>query len=648
MTFPRLFRLLATVAACVLAGAVLGGPARAASSAEYLGVNLQPLQQNSDIANERWGSFLQPLADGRMNIHRIQADWAIMEPRAPVNGVHTYQWNADGGGRRSMDWTITELAKRGLRAVPTLNNSPQWARERGTNLPDSSFANFAAFSVAYIKRYGPGGTFWAEHPELPQLPATQYELWNEANSGNFWTGKTDAPAYARFLAAVYPAIKSATSGVTLMPSIGWPDAANYLNALAQNGATPYMDAIAFHPYSPSARSMMVLVAGLRSTLTSIGRGDLPIFITESGQPANYQGTGKQHAYDGPVNDPTRAATQSLTAEALAHSDCGVSSFLVYAVTGTETNREILSEGFMGILRYADAAPNQTGLALQRASQRWVTDVANGSVARNGQLVVCGQGATPLPALLPLTLKGERGTSGGCVSGLVGFDGNPLEEADLVLETPDGRISRNGTNATGTTQSCVPDGPPINYVDVFAEVKNVARSPTIRCDIPVTTCAFVRSVAEGAGPPVCTVGLKALPPVRDRKGKKSSTVVRARLICDAFRSTQVKKLKVRLRGLTKAGKPRYRTRIVRRLVQPRFTLAYRPVKKGKETRLRYVTLQHGKEVRFTVRRKIAAGDQLSIIHKVNPKRDRLPAVRVTVTLPKPKAAPKKKATAKPKT
>jgi hypothetical protein len=629
-------------------GALLGcvafalpGAARAASSAEFLGVNLQPLQQNPAIAEDRWGSFLQPLADGQMRIHRIQADWSIMEPKAPVNGVHSWQWNAGGGGRNSMDWTIAQLASRGLRAVPTLNNSPSWARGGGSNLPDSSFSAFADFSIAYIQRYGPGGSFWAEHPELPQLPATHYELWNEANSSNFWTGKADAAAYARFLKVVYPKVKAAAPQATLMPSIGWPDAANYMAQLAANGAAADADAIAFHPYAPSADSMLKLVKALRATLGAFGRPDLPIYITESGQPANYSGTGKLHAYDGAVNDATRAATQALAAESLAHSDCGVNSFLVYAVTGSETNKEILSEGFMGILGYANAAPNATGLALQRASRRWAAAVASGSPTPSGHLQICGAGVTPPAALLPLTLQGSRGSSGGCVAGVVGFDGNPLEEADLVLTTPDGRVSRNGTNAAGKTESCVPDGPAIDSVDVYGELRNAARSPVLRCDIPVTRCAQIVA-ANQAAPAPCSVSLKVPTPRRDRRGVRSSARVKAKLVCDGYKSFRSVKLKVRLKGSTKSGKPRYRTVVVKRLIQPRFTVSYRVKGQKRERRLRSLTLPHGKTVSFTLHRSIRKGDELALVHLANPKKDALPRVRASVTLKKPLAPKRAKA------
>ena len=37
----------------------------------------------------------------------------------------------------------------------------------------------AAFVTSFAQRYGPGGSFWAQHPELPYLPVESYEIGNE-------------------------------------------------------------------------------------------------------------------------------------------------------------------------------------------------------------------------------------------------------------------------------------------------------------------------------------------------------------------------------------------------------------------------------------------------------------------------------------
>ena len=60
-------------------------------------------------------------------------------------------------------------------------------------------AQFQDFVRAAVGRYGTGGTFWREHPDLPNIPVTDWQVWNEANSPLFWKPKPDAAAYLELL-----------------------------------------------------------------------------------------------------------------------------------------------------------------------------------------------------------------------------------------------------------------------------------------------------------------------------------------------------------------------------------------------------------------------------------------------------------------
>lgn len=644
------------VAGSALLGAV-ASPASAVPSAEYLGVNMQPLMKDPAIPEARWDSFMRPLADGQMRVHRVDINWRLAEPSKPAGGQRTYVWNNGPGTRTSIDFLVTSMVRNGLRPQPVFTAAPTWAFQQGG---EAWFADYTAFVTAFAQRYGPGGAFWAENPGLPELPPLDFEIWNEANSPNFWTGRADAPAYARLLKVLYPQLKAAAPWARLHVSIGWPEASDYLRELAQQGAGGLFDGVAFHPYAPTAPAILRLVTSMRGALAAVGRGTAPIIVNETGQPAVYSGTGAQHAYAGKVADATRAATQSIAADILARADCGVEQFSVYAITGSETSREIIDEGYMGVLRYADGSPNATGRALQRASLRWVTAVQSGNPLPAGPLRLCSEPATAQAALLPLELSITAAGSS-CVRGSVGYDGNPLEESTLVLERPDGRSHRTSPDAFGSSEVCIPDGPPVSTVDVHAEVPKAARSATYRCDVPITPngCVLVQPppgvAAQAAGAaPICTVRVTALRPIRARRGRQSSTKVRATLLCPQYRTYKNLKKRVRVKTRVVNGKTvalprkrwRWKTVTVRRTVQPRFIVGYKvnPPKswKGKkrqralrEVRLRRVTLRHNSRVSFTVRRQIRAGDQVILTHKVNPKADALPRVKVSVALKAPR-------------
>lgn len=691
MTTPPASRVRsALLAAFALVAVALAVPtaAQAASSPEYLGVNMQPLVKDSTIAESRWPSFLQPLQDGGVKVARHDINWFLAEPKAPVNGVHTYTWNT-GDNRNSIDFQMGMLARYGIRAQPTFTGSPGWAHANGSRLPDAQFQNFTDWAVAFVERYGPNGQFWKEHPELPYLPTYDYEIWNEVNSIHFWTAKTDPPPYARLLQYLYPRLKAAQPDGFVLASIGWPDANSYLDAMWANGAGNSIDGIAFHPYAPTSNAIVGLTTSMRAKLTALGRGDIPIQITETGQPASYTGPGAQFAYQGMPSDAARAANQMLSADALARSDCNVNQFLIYAITGSETDRENIGEGYMGVLRYADGSPNTTGLAMQRASLRWARQLADGSALKYGRLALCSAGETNPAALLPLELAPVK-SGNTCVGGTVRYDGNPLEAATLVLSTPDGRVTRNDTDAFGKAEVCIKNGPEIQYVDVWSEVPKTAKSAVFRCSVPITgDCALLATLKAKS----CIVNLRGKDRLRytAKRTKVARQTFRATLNCNDYKtSKQVRSRAFKLVTVRKNGKvvrkngkvvkkkvylykmvavrkngklvkkngkvvrkktPIYRT--TTQVVQPKFTLSVLPKapapKKGqkpkvmKEKRLKSLTLKHGKTVEFTIKGKYKRGDQIILWHAINAKKDALPGVRQPLTLKKPLAfkAPKKK-------
>jgi hypothetical protein len=49
-----------------------------------------------------------------------------------------------------------------------------------------------------VRRYGQGGSFWRENPELPYLPVEAWELWNEPNIVTF-SSNSDPERFARLL-----------------------------------------------------------------------------------------------------------------------------------------------------------------------------------------------------------------------------------------------------------------------------------------------------------------------------------------------------------------------------------------------------------------------------------------------------------------
>jgi hypothetical protein len=611
---PRMQKLGALFAT-LLAFAAAAVPARAALSPEYYGVNLQPLMKDPAITVDRWGSFLTQLQQGRMGVSRIDINWINVEPTAPtLAGGHTYHWNNAPGTKQSVDFLMAQTAMYGIRAVPTFTASPGWAQESaGNRLAASHYGDFADWVAAFAKRYGDGGAFWAENPGLPYRPVHDFEIWNEANSGNFWTGASNPPLYADLMKVVYPRLHAGdVPPLRVLLSIGWPDVATYLTAYWAAGGGPYTDGIAFHPYAPTAPDIIKLTADLRALLGNLGRPTLPILITESGQPATYNGVGVAHAYAGGVSDSARAATQVLGADAMGQSDCDIEQFLVYAVTGAEGGLSDFAnhtESLMGLLNYVDATPNATGGAFLTASRRWAANAAADPNQSKGRLALCSAGTTPPAALLPLNLSLKR-TGNTCVVGTVGYDTHPLEAATLNMTTSDGRRGHNNTDAFGHAEACIPNGPEVNTVDVIANIPKVARSTTFRCSIPIAADSDCEDVGVGAGAGAlakkCTwaVKLKAYTPKKLKRGTRSKITTKATLSCLSV-------------------KPK---------VKYKFTIALRKKGKKSEKTIGHVTLKNLRKVSFSVKVKVKKGDRL--ILKRNASKG-VPKIKSTYALKKPK-------------
>jgi hypothetical protein len=128
-----------------------------------------------------------------------------------------------------------------------------------------------------------------------------------------------------------------------------------------------------------------------------------------------------------------------------------------------------------------------------------------------------------------------------VSAEVIYGGNPLENAELVLHTADGRVDPAGTNAFGQTQMCLQDGPPIKSFTAYAEASsptttasltapNMARSATYTCPLTTAVCTEQAS-APSTGTGAAATGTYHLSAALLKVSRKRATL-RARLVSTA--------------------------------------------------------------------------------------------------------------------
>jgi hypothetical protein len=516
-------------ALCALVCITLPASAAAIPPADYYGANIQPLFEASFVPQADWSGLFAKMATDALQTARMDAVWSWAEPNAPVNAQHTYTWSNPGDPAHSLDQIVGSLAANGVRMLAVIDLPPSWAAGSGTQMVPAHYDDYVAFAAAFAARYGEGGTFWQQNPQLPYLPVVDFEVWNEANSANFWSGSADPTEYAKVLVGASAAIHAVDPSAQVLASIGWQSFQSYVSTLYKLGVKGSIEGIAFHPYAPDAFGIVLLTEELRATLGSAGEESLPIYEDEVGLPDAASGPGAAFAYDGPVSDAARAATLSLTGDALAHGDCGVQSFDVFALVGSDDNVSGAG-GYFGMFDYETDAPNMTGAAIIAASQRWQASPLGG-------LVECGSGTTATADLLPLGLQLTH-TSPTCVSAEITYAGNPLENAELVLRTADGRVDPAGTNAFGETKMCLQDGPAIKSFTAYAEVSspataaslvapNMAMSASYTCAVAGATCVQGAS-APSTGTPAAAQARYRLSASLVHVSTKRATL-RARLV-----------------------------------------------------------------------------------------------------------------------
>lgn len=233
------------------------------------------------------------MGEGGVGTLRAQLSWADADP---TRAEGEYTWFG-------FDAVVTDAARNRITVLPFLFSTPAWvARGIDNRRCGGDCALFAPrrgpalaawhdFVGAAVDRYGRGGEFWSEHPNLPKRPITAWQIWNEQNSKSFYRPRPNPKAYAKLLdrAAAAIAARDRRADVVLG---GMAELAGSRKAIAgskflgklydRRGARRDFDGIAPHPYGKSFRSVKAQVDGFRRQARRAGDGRVGLWITETG------------------------------------------------------------------------------------------------------------------------------------------------------------------------------------------------------------------------------------------------------------------------------------------------------------------------------------------------------------------------------
>jgi hypothetical protein len=223
-------------------------------------------------------------------------------PRMAAAGVETvrtaFAWSAaqpSEGGPIDLSGTdsfVANAAARHIEVFPHVILAPDWARlTPATFAPPRDPALFQPYVRALVARYGPSGSFWAEHPELPRLPIHYWQFWNEPHLPFQWTlpksRQDDWPQmYASQLKVFYSTVKAADPSAKVvlggLANTSWI----FLRKLYRHGIHGSFDIGAIHPYTTKPKGVVRLVGKFRAVMKHHRDGRKPIWITELGLPAS--------------------------------------------------------------------------------------------------------------------------------------------------------------------------------------------------------------------------------------------------------------------------------------------------------------------------------------------------------------------------
>ena len=226
------------------------------------------------------GCVLNDQVASGVAVIRQTFDWSRIEIS---RGSYDFSW---------LDRLMVALAERRLRVLPILFNAPRFrsagrgARRRGAYVP-SRYGDMGRFAARVVRRYGPRGSFWRAHRELPKVPIRSWQIWNEPNVRVYWPTGPSPRQYTRLLAVTADAIRKVDRGAEIVTA-GIPDSthgmrlAPFVEGMYRARATPAFDTLAINAYSSRAAGVPALVRRARRIMDRNRDRRGALWVTEFG------------------------------------------------------------------------------------------------------------------------------------------------------------------------------------------------------------------------------------------------------------------------------------------------------------------------------------------------------------------------------
>jgi hypothetical protein len=274
------------VAVSLVAGVPSGASAARKVPPAFMGVVADgPLfsDPNVDYAKQ-----LVTMVGGGVETLRTSFNWSGVQPYktfADVPPAQRDRFRDENGvptDYTETDRIVSTAAARRISVLPVLISAPDWAARSAGHIysPPSDFGAYARYAAVLVRRYGPRGSFWREHPKLPALPIRHWQIWNEPSFKQFWSDEPWAPDYVKLLKRAYTAIHRADRNAKVvlagLPNRSWTSLAKVYKA----GGRGHFDVAAFHPFTDKVSGVKTILERNRKVMAANGDRRKPLFVTE--------------------------------------------------------------------------------------------------------------------------------------------------------------------------------------------------------------------------------------------------------------------------------------------------------------------------------------------------------------------------------
>jgi Beta-galactosidase len=226
-----------------------------------------------------------------------EEQWSLMA-RSGVEAARTvFNWARNEPEPGQTDFTYTDrivglAARHNIELLPVVRTTPSWAALNpfAVGSPPKNPSDYAAHLTSLIGRYGPAGTYWVDHPELPRRPVRHWQIWNEPHLNIWWNtdGRSRhawAREYAELLKASKAAVDRADPGATVVLAALADYAWRHLDRLNRFEIGRHYDVAGINLFTARPAFVMKGVRFFRRAMLRGGAGRKPVWLTEATWPA---------------------------------------------------------------------------------------------------------------------------------------------------------------------------------------------------------------------------------------------------------------------------------------------------------------------------------------------------------------------------